>query len=115
MEKYIVRFTQKSHWEEAQKNGFYRAEDFEKDGFIHCSKIEQVVRVANAFAKGESGLVLLLIELEKVAALVKFEGRHAGEEKFPHIYGVLNLDAVKTFYDFEPDGDGYFKLPFKEW
>jgi len=112
MEKYIVRFTPKIHWEEAQKKGFYRAEDFDKDGFIHCSKIEQVVRIANVFAKGEKGLALLLIELKKVVAPVKFERRHAGEEKFPHIYGVLNLDAVKEIYDFEPDEEGFFKLPF---
>lgn len=48
--------------------------------------------VANSHFKGKPDLLLLQVNQEKVAAPVKYEGEESN--KFPHIYGPLNLDAV---------------------
>lgn len=88
--------------------GNYRAPTFEAEGFIHCSTREQVIQVADRRFRGQSGLVLLFIETERVDAEIIYENLEGGPELFPHIYGELNTDAVAQVAEFAPDDDGYF-------
>jgi uncharacterized protein (DUF952 family) len=105
----ILHITPRSHWQTAQQEGAYRADSLETEGFIHCSTPAQVVSTANAYYHGQSGLVLLCIETERVEPEIRYEAAH--DESFPHLYGALNLDAVTQAIDFEPDADGNFTLP----
>lgn len=84
---------------------------FPVDGFIHCSTREQVIQVANARFRGQSGLILLFIDTDKVTAEIIYENLEGGPQLFPHIYGELNTDAVVQVSDFEPAEDGYFSQP----
>ncbi|XWK87421.1 MAG: DUF952 domain-containing protein [Phormidium sp.] len=105
----ILHITQESQWEEAKLTGIYYNNTLDSEGFIHCSTIQQVERTANKFFANQTGLVLLCIESEKVQSEIKYEA--VGEEKFPHIYGELNTDAVIDAIAFPPDSNGNFKLP----
>jgi uncharacterized protein (DUF952 family) len=116
----IVHIVSRYDWEDARAAGEYRAESLESQGFIHCSTPEQVTRVANAVYHGQTGLALLVIETDRLAAPLKFEppvhpaaGRPetGSAELFPHLYGALNLDAVVRVVDFPPQPDGTFALP----
>ncbi len=107
-------------WQAAQAAGSYRAESLAAQGFIHASTRDQVVRVANAVFRGQSGLALLVIEPDRLAAPLKFEAPvhpasgqpdTAVNEQFPHLYGALNLDAVIRVVDFPTQPDGTFMLP----
>ena len=109
----IAHITTQPDWRAAQTQGEYRAASLETQGFIHCSTPEQVLRVANAFYRDASNLVLLWIAPERVQAEIKWEppdmsDPHAGE-LFPHIYGPLNVDAVTGASDFSPWADGSFR------
>ena len=84
---------------------------FPLEGFIHCSTRDQVIQVANARFRGQSGLVLLLIDSDKVTAEIIDENLEGGPQLFPHIYGELNTDAVAQVAEFAPDADGFFTLP----
>jgi uncharacterized protein (DUF952 family) len=116
-----------------------RGKTLAEEGFIHCSHAHQVVRVADAIYRGTRGLVLLVIDPAAVRAEIREEalgrvgpgseggadrpagwGRGGGEatdrlagagERFPHIYGPLNADAVVDVLPFEPAADGSFELP----
>ncbi|MFB2892508.1 DUF952 domain-containing protein [Aerosakkonemataceae cyanobacterium BLCC-F50] len=105
----ILHITQESQWEQAKLTGIYYNNTLDTEGFIHCSTIQQIERTANKFFANQTGLVLLCIESEKVPAEIKYEA--VGEEKFPHIYGALNIDAVIDAIAFPPDTNGNFKLP----
>jgi uncharacterized protein (DUF952 family) len=94
-----------------QRLGFYRPEAFQVEGFIHCSTRAQVIKVADTRFRGQTGLVLLCIETDRVAGEIRYENLEGGQELFPHIYGELNKDAVVNVAEFEPDVDGYFTLP----
>ena len=107
--KTIFHICRKEDWEAAQKAGVYTADSLESEGFIHCSKAEQVAGVANAFYKGMEGLVLLHIALDKLQVEVRWE--EAEGEVYPHIYGPVNLDAVVEVIDFEVGEDGEFVYP----
>ena len=106
----IFHITSREAWERAKPTGAYRPDAFAAEGFIHCSTREQVVRVADARFRGQSGLVLLCIDTAKVAAEIVYENLEGGPELFPHIYGQLNVQAVVEVLEFEPGADGYFKL-----
>jgi uncharacterized protein (DUF952 family) len=107
----IFHITTPEAWTEASDRGAYQPQMFAVDGFIHCSTRDQVIQVANARFRGQSGLLLLLIETDKVLPRIVYENLEGGQQLFPHIYGELNLDAVSQVTEFEPGADGYFSLP----
>ncbi|MBN1303838.1 MAG: DUF952 domain-containing protein [Anaerolineales bacterium] len=111
MSEVIFHLTTRSDWSGAQKSGTYTAGSLAADGFIHCSKAEQVERVANVYFPGQSGLVILTIDLRKLKADVRWEpGTDKPDELFPHVYGPINLEAVIQVIEFEPNPDGSFTL-----
>jgi uncharacterized protein (DUF952 family) len=114
----IYHITTNFAWQAAQAAGEYRAPSLESQGFIHCSKWEQVKGVADTVFRGQTGLVLLCIDPARLTAELREEApdpivpaEHQPGERFPHLYGALNLDAVTRVIDFPPQGDGTFMLP----
>lgn len=67
--------------------------------------------MANSLFRGQTDLVLLCIDTDKVAPEICYENCKGGNKLFPHIYGPLNLDAVTHVCDFHPLSDGKFALP----
>ncbi|NJK50852.1 DUF952 domain-containing protein [Candidatus Gracilibacteria bacterium] len=106
----ILHITQREQWEQAQRQGSYRADSLMTEGFIHCSTPKQLVKVANTFFTHQNGLVLLYIDSDKVTSEIRYETVEANEQ-FPHLYGELNLDAVFEVVKFQPGEDGLFNLP----
>lgn len=106
----LLHITAQAQWDRARFAGSYRGDTLDTEGFIHCSTPEQVVRVANAMFRGRDDLVLLCIESSRVHAPVQFDTIETGE-RFPHIYGPLNTDAVVRTLRFAPGQDGRFTLP----
>ena len=92
--EYIYHVTTLKEWEAAKIKNEYKPVNFEQDGFIHCSVEKQIPGVLDRFYKGQTGLVKLKIEKEKVQRPVLFELAIDLDELFPHIYGALNLDSV---------------------
>jgi uncharacterized protein (DUF952 family) len=108
----IFHIALQSDWEGALTAGTYRmstlGRTLEQEGFIHCSERHQVAGVANAFYRGVDGLVLLVIDVEHIGPEVRYEALAGGTERFPHIHGPLNVDAVVAVHGFEPGRDGVF-------
>jgi uncharacterized protein (DUF952 family) len=108
----IYHITSGIAWSAAQKNGAYTADSLTAEGFIHCSKLDQVLRVADTWYTGKTGLLLLEIDEARLGSEVRWEpGTDKPDEKFPHVYGPLNLDSVTGIYEFKPGPDGHFTLP----
>ncbi|MBW4678473.1 MAG: DUF952 domain-containing protein [Desmonostoc geniculatum HA4340-LM1] len=108
--KIILHITKRQQWEQAKNLGSYRADSLDSEGFIHCSKSNQILKVANRFFNNQKDLVLLFIDSDQVEAEIRNEEAEIGE-LFPHIYGELNIDAVYQVIDFAAGEDGLFKLP----
>ena len=106
----IFHIATKKEWAEAQQKGFYTTGSLEKESFIHFSRPQQVQGVSERHFKGKKDLVLLEIEQELMKGELKYEG--TDHNKFPHLYGPLNLDSVKD--SFEMDfSEKPFSLPLK--
>ncbi|MFT7599255.1 MAG: hypothetical protein ACI8TP_002184 [Acidimicrobiales bacterium] len=106
----ILHITSAASWAESQKTGEHRDPSLDTEGFIHCSSAEQVLGPANALFKGQSGLILLRIDTEKLDQPLVLEDTY-GHGAFPHIYGALNLAAVIGTVHFSANADGSFSLP----
>lgn len=106
----IYHISTLADWQQAQIAGQYTVASLAQEGFIHASSREQVVDSANRHYHGQSGLVLLVIDPAKVKPEVRFDPvTLRGEQTtFPHIYGPINLDAVRQVLQFTPSPDGTF-------
>jgi uncharacterized protein (DUF952 family) len=115
----ILHITTQLEWQAAQAAGHYEAPSLQSEGFIHFSTAEQIVRVANAFYGGQTDLVMLVVDPDRLSAELRWEDpAHRGvsmatgqSEIFPHLYGPLNLDAVLRAVPFPANSDGTFHLP----
>lgn len=94
--EHIFHITQKSKWRAAESGGIYQGESLKDVGFIHCCFQPQVGRVLQQWFTGMDDLVLVEINPQKINAEIRYENLEGGSEKFPHIYGPINLDAVIT-------------------
>jgi uncharacterized protein (DUF952 family) len=102
----IVHLCQRDTWKAAQMSGEYRPASLDKEGFIHCSRPDQILTIANRFYKGMTDLLALWIDPRKVRAEVRWDS--VGDQVFPHIYGALNIDAVVACPPMVPGDDGAF-------
>lgn len=106
----ICKILHKSDLEPFLASGTYKAPSLETEGFIHCSRLEQVIGVADAIYHGQSDLLLLILDEDKLTSDLIYDKASNGED-YPHIYGPLNVEAMVKFYDFPPRPDGGFDLP----
>ena len=104
----ILHLTTGQAWAQAQRDGSYAADSLAAEGFIHCSEPHQVIWVANMRFRHRRDLVLLQIDVSRLAAPPRYENLEGGEQLFPHVYGPLNLDAVLRVTPFLPNADGGF-------
>jgi uncharacterized protein (DUF952 family) len=58
--------------------------------------------VASRLYAGQSGLVLLTIDTERLRSEVRYEPPPGSDELFPHVYGPVNADAVIRAEPFDP-------------
>lgn len=108
----LVHLTTRDAWEEALKTGAYTAPSLKTEGFIHCSLPGQVATVANTWFAGQAGLLLLVIDPTRLKSEVRMEpGTDKPDELFPHIYGLINLEAVIQVINYEPGENGRFVRP----
>lgn len=116
----IYHITSRAAWQAAQRARSYASPTLTDVGFIHASTREQVIQVANAFYRGQDDLVLLVIDVNRLQADVRWEPPdHIAETDepppeqglFPHIYGPINLTAVTDVLALTPDSAGLFVFP----
>ena len=85
----------------------YVPEDYEQDGFIHCTDgIANVLATANRYYKDDKRhWLVLVIDKDLVSAEIKYED---AERIYPNIYGPLNRDAIVSELPVKRADDGTF-------
>ena len=104
----IYHITTSENWDLAVAKELYDFCALKTDGFIHCSTFTQVIKTANDFFKGADNLIVLEIETDKTQSEIRFENLEGGDEKFPHIYGPVELDAVVGLYTLIKNNENLF-------
>jgi uncharacterized protein (DUF952 family) len=90
----ILHITPRTTWERAVARSEYKGDTLATEGFIHCCTPEQLAGVYDRYYKRQAGLIVLRIDMARLTSPLKWESPPGSVEKFPHIYGPLNLDAV---------------------
>jgi uncharacterized protein (DUF952 family) len=111
MAEHIYHLASVEAWQQAQGVGAYKPTDFDTEGFIHCSYMHQLVAVANSKFRGREDLVLLVIDQAKLSCKVIEENLEGGAHLFPHIYGLLPVEAIAATIPFPCNAAGTFQLP----
>ncbi|HET9092291.1 MAG TPA: DUF952 domain-containing protein [Acidimicrobiales bacterium] len=113
----LLHITERVTWLEAAMTGEYRMSTrgvtLAEQGFIHCSLRHQLRPVAE-FLYGDAAaddLVVLVIDSERVPAVVRYEAPEPGGEQYPHIYGVLPASSVTEVVAVRRDAAGRLVLP----
>ena len=92
----IYKILPASSWQDAQESGAFSGAPVDiADGYIHFSTAEQVKETAAKHFAGQRDLVLLAVDSSQlVSSELKWEVSRGGA-LFPHLYGPLDLNAVR--------------------
>jgi len=90
----IYHVTTAADWKAAQEKGFYEHPSLIAEGFIHCSQEHQVPGVLERYFEGETNLLKLVIDTDKLTSKFVFDWSPSTQDTFPHVYGPINLEAV---------------------
>ena len=99
----------KTTWEERKDKEYWGKRNIDTDGFIHCSTVEYFWRVAPIFNDIKEELVLVCIDESKLQSEVKYEDGDNCGRAYPHVYGLINNDAVIDVLPFLRNEDGTYK------
>ena len=80
------------------------------DGFIHLSTAAQLASTLDRHFPGQSGLVVVAVDLVMLGDAVRWEPARGGM-LFPHVYQALPHSAVLAAGPLRRDGDGHVELP----
>lgn len=108
----IFHLCQRQDWLNSQVQGEYRNDSLAREGFIHCSQSEQIIEVANRYFKDEPDVIVLWIDPDKLTSEIRWE--KSDHAYFPHVYGPINLEAVETVTDLEPERDGTYRAIYSQ-
>ena len=104
-----------SDWENARKAGTYttstRGVALAEDGFVHCSRRDQVEATANRFYGDIDEVVLLTIDEAALDVAVVDEDLYGTGERFPHVYGPIPVTAVFDARPWTRADGGAFESP----
>ena len=107
----IYKICPASAWREAERQGVYRGSaDDARDGFIHFSTAAQVPETLRKHYVGQRALFLVEVDGDAFGSELRWE-RSRNDELFPHLYGELDLGAVRRVFDMHARSDGTHDIP----
>lgn len=80
-------------WSAFDGKPLYAADSLQSEGFIHLSEQHQVAGVLDRYYRNVPDLLLLHIDPAKLTHDLRYD-EAANGERFPHVYGPINKDAV---------------------
>jgi uncharacterized protein (DUF952 family) len=90
----IYHVTTTPDWNKAKEQGYYEHTSLVDEGFIHCSQEHQVAGVLERYFAGQTDLLKLVIDTDKLTSKYVFDWSPSTQDTFPHVYGPINIDAV---------------------
>lgn len=110
MKNSVFKIETRARWHENANKGVYFGSQLDKsDGFIHLSTLGQVAQTFALYFQGVSDLIIVEIDADFFGENIKWEKSRNGE-LFPHLYGILEMEAVRKIHEVEYNGDN-MRLP----
>lgn len=107
----IYHLARRADFERAAAQASYPgAREDTADGFMHFSTGTQVSESAARHRAGETDLMLVAVDPDRLGAALRWEPARGGE-LFPHLYGALPLSAVVWAEPLPLGADGRHRFP----
>jgi uncharacterized protein (DUF952 family) len=107
MRQTVYKICPEALWREAEISGTFSGAPIDiADGYIHLSTADQVEETAARHFAGQTGLLLVAVDAEKLGSALKYEPSRGGA-LFPHLYGALDLSAVIWAKPLAPGAAGH--------
>ena len=107
----LYKILPRALWQEAREAGRFAGAPVDRaDGYIHLSTAEQAAETAARHFAGQGDLLLLGIAPDALGDALRYEPSRGGA-LFPHLYGDLPLDAVRTVEPLPLGPDGRHVFP----
>lgn len=111
MHRIIYKICPKELWRQAEAAGVFAGAPIDlADGFIHFSTADQVVETAARHFAGQSDLVLIAVDADRLGSALKYEVSRGGA-LFPHLYAPMPLSAVVWARPLPLDAAGVHAFP----
>lgn len=107
----VYKLFRQSEWQEAVRTGLFSgSSDDRHDGFIHLSAASQVRGTFGKYFAAEREPVLAGFDADSLGAALKWEVSRNGE-RFPHLYGVLDVSRALSVNRIARDAGGMPQFP----
>lgn len=107
----VYKIAPSALWREAEAEGRFRGAPVDlADGFIHFSTAAQARETAARHFAGQGDLVLVAVDAAAFGDALRWEPSRGGA-LFPHLYGPLSLDAVRSVVPLPLGPDGAHAFP----
>lgn len=94
MSDVIYKIVTEDLWLDARGKGVFDGAGIDlDDGYIHLSTATQARGTADKYFPGQTGLLLVAIDVDRLGDALRWEPSRGGE-LFPHLYASLTFDAV---------------------
>lgn len=110
METIAYKVLTAEEYADLQRGGWLGSALDRKDGFIHLSAAAQLTETVDRHFDGQSDLVVAAIDLAMLGDVVRWEASRGGQ-LFPHVYGVLPVEAVVATLPLARDAHGAVRRP----
>jgi len=112
MSETVYKIARAAEWESAQEAGVYLGSpDDRRDGYVHLSSAAQLRGTYEKHFAGERDLLLVAIDAARLRHRLRWEVSPSGE-RFPHLYGPLELPEIDsvTAIAFDRNGQAIFPV-----
>jgi uncharacterized protein (DUF952 family) len=93
-------------WRTAEMRGVFTGAPVDlADGYIHFSTADQTRETAAKHFSGQTDLILVAVDIAALGDSLKWEVSRGGA-LFPHLYGSLSMQAVRSTHAIPIDADG---------
>lgn len=103
----IYKIVPRDLWVEAERTGSLIGAPVDlADGYIHFSTASQVRETARRHFSGQSDLLLVSVNVDRLGEKLKWEPSRGGD-LFPHLYGPLYMAWVTDVAELPLGPDGH--------
>ena len=107
----IYKIHPEADWRRAEAEGAFHGAPVDlADGYIHFSTGAQARETAAKHFAGREGLLLIAVDAARLGDALRWEPSRGGQ-LFPHLYGDLDLQAVRWTQPLPLGADGRHLFP----
>ena len=107
----VYKILTPAQWERVRAKGRYTPKGVDaRDGFVHFSRLGQVVDTVRAHFEAADELVIVEVATAPLIDFMRWEESRGGQ-LFPHLYGEWSVEEVRRTWDLARGADGGFDWP----